>query len=133
MKSTRKLVSIMLAMVIIVTFAIPAFAAIPEGYAPMHGTTAQNGAKLTSTVTVGTNTDSAKLRIKQEVQSGSFKYAVKTGESSRGALSYSYSQIMYHIVDYPPKSVYVTYEVYAGTTYDAYARYASYSLDSSVI
>lgn len=134
MKMTRKLLSLVLSLVIVVSFAIPAFAtAIPKGYAPMTKSTTQNGATLTSRVTVGENNDSAKLRIKQEVQSGSYKYAVKSGESSRGALTYSYTQILYHIMDYPPKTVYVTYEVYAGTTYDAYACYGTYSLDSSVI
>lgn len=134
MKQTRKLLSLVLALTIVASFAIPAFAAgIPKGYAPMTKSTTQNGATLTSTVNVGKNTDSAKLRIKQEVQSGSYKYQEQSGESSRGALTYSYTQILYHIKDYPPKTVYVTYEVYAGATYEAYACYGTYGLDSDVI
>lgn len=134
MEKTRKLLSLVLALVIVVSFAIPAFAAgIPVGYAPMTKSTTQNGATLTSNVSVGKNTDGAKLRIKQEVQSGDYKYKEQSGESSRGALTYSYTQIMYHTQDYPPKTVYVTYEVYAGATYKAYACYGTYSLDSSVI
>lgn len=131
MKVTRKLLSMVLALVIGVSFAIPALAAsILEKYAPMTKSTTRNGSYLTSSVTVGENNDSAKLRIKQEVQSGSYKYPVKSGESARGALTYSYTQILSYFIDYPPKIAYITYEVYAGTIYDAYACYETYCLDS---
>lgn len=83
---------------------------------------------MISTITVSKNPDKAALRIKQEFQSGSFKYPVVAGTSSRGALSYTLSGIIPNVVDYYPDTIYVTYDIFQGTDYGPYVWYMSYSV-----
>lgn len=134
MKMMRKVLSLVLVFAAIAVLAVPVFArAIPVGYGVMTQSTEQKGAQLTSRVTITENNDGGKLRIKQEVQSGSYKYPEKSGESLRGALTYSYTQTLFSIAGYPPNCVYVAYEVYDGSECDAFARYEYHEIDASVI
>lgn len=136
-RNVRNCLCMVLLITAILLLTMPAFATesqdpspyvFPPNYGPSTSNTTKSGSRITSSVSLAKNPDNARIRIKQEVQSDSFRYPVHSGSSSAGALSYSLSQVLSNVVGYPPKIVYVTYEVYQGTTYDAFAWYKSYPL-----
>lgn len=125
----KKILCAVIALTVFVLLAGPVSAStyvIPIGYGPVSGNTVQSGNRMVSTVKIAKNPDNAVIRIKQQFQAPGHVYPVTVGESSPGVCNYSYSRIIPNLVEYAPDSLYVTYEVYKGSTYESYAWYGAY-------
>ena len=130
MKKTHKLLCLVLVLFVFLSLALPAMASgIHPAYVSCSCTTTTKDSLLVSTVKIGYNPDSALLRITQQLQSGSYSYKPKSGNSERRAVCYTFDSVLSHLIDYPPNMAYICYEVCGGTTYPAYARYDTYRIN----
>lgn len=128
----RRVLCAAIALTVFALLAVPAFASTNvygHEYAPVSIGTSKCDNRMVSTITVSKNPDNAALRIKQEFQSGTFKYPVVTKTSPRGALECELSGIIPNVVEYYPDSIYVTYDIFQGTDYGPYVWYRTYSVN----
>lgn len=130
MKSTRKVLALMLALVLVVNLATNASAAASnakslDGYQRITGRISQNEDILYAKTTILANPDNAYLRLKIEVGN-----ALHTVSSSRGVttFNYTYNPVRFHTT---PSYMCCTHDVMGGSLYDADYTYTEIRLDSS--
>lgn len=119
MKKTRKLLCLIMVLAVMSTLTATALAenervdpGIDRAFMPVSYNTEVSNNRVVSYMTLGGNPYNGIIRITHEAQATEHTYPAISGQSKKGALSYTLSTALPYIVDYPPTTVYVAYEVY---------------------
>lgn len=129
MMKMRKLTSIILALVLCISLAVSASAAVAGIYTYVNGTGTQSGNTLITTTYVAKNPDNAYLKTDVQFTDGTNYTGSGSRTSSRGVISFSYNFPIYMAVDCIPVKAFCAHGVQGGTQSESgYVQFNQYTI-----
>lgn len=118
MKSKRKILRTVTALVLCLSLAVGAYAVSAGIYTYISGSSkqsTQNPSLLSTTTRIGVNPDNAYLRTDVEFSNGTSMTSSAQKYSSRGVVSFTYNFPIYQSIDKIPIYAFVAHNVLGGT------------------
>lgn len=129
MMKMRKITSLILAMVLCVSLAVTASAAVAGIYSYVSGSAYRTGNTFVATTSVGKNPDNAYLTTNVEFSDGVNSTGSGSRTSTRGVTSFTSNFAVYMAIDVIPTKAYCAHGVQGGTQSESgYVQYNQYNI-----
>lgn len=135
MKNARRIISLMLVLILCLTFATAASAASNSKsagiYGRVNGSSSQNKTNLVTGTSITQNPDNARLKVKIILTNTSSTVATPSKRSAAGATSLPYTYVIQYMYENEPTLATCEHIVSDGINDAEYSCYTSTSLDTS--